>query len=81
MTDIYDRATDLEEAERDRALAEVRGRVQHGDWQVLSAVECAECGEFIDLARRKALPGVQLCIECAEAAERAALIDRRTRGI
>lgn len=80
MTDILDQAADLEQAERDHALAEVRGRVQHGDWRSLSAVDCEECEEPIGLARREALPGVTLCIECAQRAERVALIDQRTRG-
>ena len=31
-----------------------------------SFLHCAECGEAIPLARRKALPGVRLCIECQE---------------
>lgn len=35
-----------------------------------SAKECAECGEEISEARRKAVPGVQLCIYCKERSER-----------
>jgi phage/conjugal plasmid C-4 type zinc finger TraR family protein len=31
-----------------------------------SLPECAECGEPIPEARRRALPGVQLCIACQE---------------
>ncbi|MBT8411982.1 MAG: DksA/TraR family C4-type zinc finger protein [Octadecabacter sp.] len=30
-----------------------------------SATHCAECEEEIPLARRVALPGVKLCIDCA----------------
>lgn len=30
-----------------------------------SLTDCAECGEEIPQARRKALPGVKLCIDCA----------------
>jgi len=30
-----------------------------------SLAECAECGEEIPEARRRALPGVKLCIDCA----------------
>ncbi|TKB49180.1 DksA/TraR family C4-type zinc finger protein [Ferrimonas aestuarii] len=29
-----------------------------------SAAECDECGEPISEARRRALPGVRLCIQC-----------------
>jgi len=32
-----------------------------------SAEECAECGEPIPEARRIALPGVKLCIDCQKA--------------
>lgn len=31
---------------------------------------CEECGEEIPLARRKALPGVRLCIHCQEEADK-----------
>lgn len=30
-----------------------------------SLTDCAECGEPIPQARRKAIPGVKLCIDCA----------------
>lgn len=30
-----------------------------------SLEECKECGEPIPEARRKAVPGVELCLECA----------------
>lgn len=40
-----------------------------------SLAECAECGEEIPEARRAALPGVKLCVDCA--AERDALPARR----
>lgn len=30
-----------------------------------SATHCVECGEEIPQGRRDALPGVQLCVECA----------------
>jgi phage/conjugal plasmid C-4 type zinc finger TraR family protein len=32
--------------------------------------DCAECGEEIAEARRQALPGVQLCLRCQDAADR-----------
>lgn len=31
-----------------------------------SFTECAECGEDIPEARRKAIPGVKLCIDCQQ---------------
>lgn len=35
-----------------------------------SAEECEECGDDIPEARRKAVPGVQLCVFCQEKHER-----------
>ena len=48
-------ASIAEELERMRAKARPSGE---------SFAECAECGEAIPEARRKALPGVKLCIDC-----------------
>jgi len=43
-------------------LERVRSRIPKGEsWH-----ECLECGEPIPEARRKALPGVQLCLSCQE---------------
>ncbi|MDJ0627013.1 MAG: DksA/TraR family C4-type zinc finger protein [Rhodobacter sp.] len=44
-----------EELERLRARTRPTGE---------SLAECAECGEAIPEARRQALPGVKLCIDC-----------------
>lgn len=49
----------------------VRSRIQHGD----SRHECAECGKAIPEARRRAVPGVQLCIECQEQEDRQQTVD------
>lgn len=43
-------------------IARVRSRMPKGE----SLTECEECGEPIPEARRKALPGVRLCIACRE---------------
>ena len=45
-------------------LARLKARAQPVDE---SLTECAECGEPIPEARRRALPGVKLCIECQNA--------------
>lgn len=37
-----------------------------------SLSHCAECGASIPEARRKALPGVRLCLACQDAADREA---------
>ena len=47
----------------------------------ISLTHCEECGEPIPEGRRKALPGVRLCIRCQEALDRTqgphALFNRR----
>ena len=47
-----------------------------------SALECDECGTPIPEARRKAIPGVRLCVTCQEAAdqEQAAFAGYNRRG-
>jgi phage/conjugal plasmid C-4 type zinc finger TraR family protein len=44
------------------ALLRARSQLPQGE----SLTHCAECGEEIPMARRKALPGVRLCITCQE---------------
>ena len=47
-------------------IARVRRKLAGGE----SLAECEECGEPIPLARRLAMPGVRLCIECQQEADR-----------
>ncbi len=47
------------------ALADVRARLPAGE----SLEYCEECGEKIPPARRKAVPGVRLCIACQNEAD------------
>ncbi|MEJ2515817.1 MAG: DksA/TraR family C4-type zinc finger protein [Gammaproteobacteria bacterium] len=44
----------------------VRSRLRSGE----SARACAECGATIPDARRKAIPGVRLCVACQEIEDR-----------
>lgn len=44
------------------AVARARDEIPHGE----SLHECEECGEPIPEARRKAIPGVRLCISCQQ---------------
>ena len=44
------------------AVARARGEIAHGE----SLYECEECGDPIPEARRKAIPGVRLCIACQQ---------------
>ncbi|TAM11325.1 MAG: DksA/TraR family C4-type zinc finger protein [Nevskiaceae bacterium] len=59
------------------AVAEARRRMTQGE----SAEYCDECGEAIPEARRRAVPGVRLCVACQQQADRqhtqAALYNRR----
>jgi phage/conjugal plasmid C-4 type zinc finger TraR family protein len=62
MADIADRA-DAEQYWTRRAINKHRLALQP---QGPSAHYCQECGARIPQARREAVPGVQLCVECAE---------------
>ena len=70
-------ANNEEEAEiaQIAALFEAEARVRehrarmHEQSQTPSRTECAECDEPIPESRQKAVPGVQLCIDCAQMKE------------
>ncbi len=65
MTDVFDRATEIEEATREDALNRQRRRAGlDGKIPDDSATVCSECDGPIPEARRQALPGVQTCIDC-----------------
>jgi phage/conjugal plasmid C-4 type zinc finger TraR family protein len=73
MTDIYDRATEHEEQMREDALsAQARRAGLTGKTWRDSADECRLCGAGIPMKRRRAMPGVQTCIECQTELEMAA---------
>jgi len=55
-------------------IQRARSQLAEGD----SATECDECGAPIPEARRKAIPGVRLCIECQSALEKQ---DTRAGGV
>lgn len=57
-----------EELRQDALAAQARRTLVGGD----SALVCEDCWEPIPDARRKALPGVQTCIDCQQARERGA---------
>lgn len=48
------------------AVERARSRLAKGP----SRARCAECGESIPEARRKAVPGVRLCVPCQDVADR-----------
>ena len=66
MTDLYDRAQQLEARQRDEALARDVARQQAGP----GLRHCEDCGEAILEARRRIVPGCRRCRDCQELAER-----------
>lgn len=69
MSDLCDDADILIEQRREQALARIPR------YTGISAKEC-ECGDVIPEGRRVAIPGVQLCVGCAE---RVALVKQGVR--
>ncbi|MCW3479721.1 TraR/DksA C4-type zinc finger protein [Neisseriaceae bacterium JH1-16] len=65
MTDIFDRAQELEQLQRDAALAN-RSQMPAGP----SYSHCEDCGDDIPAARQLAAPGCHRCIACQQAHER-----------
>jgi phage/conjugal plasmid C-4 type zinc finger TraR family protein len=65
------------DASVEEAVERARKQLPKGD----SLTQCEECGEAIPEARRKAVPGVRLCVPCQEALDEEAagqaLINRR----
>jgi phage/conjugal plasmid C-4 type zinc finger TraR family protein len=51
------------------AVAAVRKKLE-AQRALPSLEECAECGEEIPEARRRAIPGVTLCVHCKQKSER-----------
>lgn len=60
MPDFCDNGTDMERLARETAIAEAG--LKNTDRP--SRETCAECGNVIPEVRRKAIPGVTLCIQC-----------------
>ncbi|HAT3921284.1 TPA: TraR/DksA family transcriptional regulator [Kluyvera ascorbata] len=65
MADIIDSASEVEELQRNAALAAHRiNRL------AVSAVKCSECDEPLTKKRREAYPGCTMCVDCQADAER-----------
>lgn len=62
MTDVFDRGQEREQEMRDDALADFKRL--HPASEAASALFCHWCDEPIPDGRRRAVPGVQTCIEC-----------------
>lgn len=67
MTDLYDRAAEIEALHRQAALINHAARQQNT--AAVSAFECEECGEPIPEARRQAVIGCRCCIDCQQEIE------------
>ena len=64
--DQFDRATELEELARDKAIAFQRSKVQPG----ASFEQCEDCGVKIPAARKLIVAGVKTCIDCQKIHEK-----------
>ena len=73
MTDIYDRTTEIEEAQREDALAQHRWKRR--PTMTDSARECRVCDEPIPEDRRRAVPGCSTCVDCQRDIEKAGFVD------
>ncbi len=80
MTDFYDRASDAEELHREAAIAAQRSKteVDAAAWRRVSAKWCEgpACGVRIPDERRRAIPGVRLCVQCQSDKEQKERLER-----
>ncbi|TCP13766.1 TraR/DksA family transcriptional regulator [Crenobacter luteus] len=67
MTDIYDRAQELEQRQREEALARQAGRQRAG----AGLSHCEDCGDEIPQQRREKVPGCTRCVSCQSDVEKA----------
>lgn len=67
MTDIFDRAQELEQRQRAEAIAKFSEKIETGD----GLSHCEDCGEPIPEARRNAVRGCTRCVQCQTDAEKA----------
>jgi phage/conjugal plasmid C-4 type zinc finger TraR family protein len=67
VTDQLDQAQAREEAEREASILRARARAVAVS-PALTA--CLACGDEIEPARRRAVPGVRRCVACQQLAER-----------
>lgn len=72
MSDIFDRASEVEDALRQDAIdKQLREAGLQGKTIDDSAESCALCEDVIPEQRRAAIPGVQTCVHCQTELERA----------
>lgn len=67
---MIERAEERVEEEREALIADVRAAARRqGTYQDGIEILVCTCGEPIPEARRRAMPGARLCIDCATFAE------------
>ena len=63
VSDWTDQASELEQLQRDQAMAAIPR------YQGISRESCLDCGDEIPAKRRELVPGCMLCAHCAGMAE------------
>jgi DnaK suppressor protein len=66
MRNEFDCAQELEQRERDAAVARVRAAMH----EACGSGACDDCGDSIPVERLQALPNARLCVDCQTARER-----------
>lgn len=66
--DIFDQAQEADANYRNQALSALRNKIEKSRLAE-SRNNCLECGEPIPNARRQAILGCTLCIDCQQALE------------
>jgi phage/conjugal plasmid C-4 type zinc finger TraR family protein len=74
MTDVADEAQEIEQAERESAVAEIRRKAAPS---VRVFADCVACGDPIESDRLQANPGAKRCLMCQEAFERLELLRKK----
>lgn len=74
MTDVADEAQEIETAERESAVAEIR-RKAAPSVRVFS--DCVACSDPIETDRLNANPAARRCLMCQEAFERLQLLRKK----
>lgn len=77
MTDIFDRASALEQQERDASIARRKeiAATHDAPFEIEGVRVCLDCCEPIAKKRLKALPTAARCVDCQE------IHERRLRGV
>jgi len=61
--DIFDQAQEADANYRNQSLSALRSKIEKSRL-LPSRDECLECGAAIPTARREAIPGCTLCLDC-----------------